>query len=217
MEKNIYSLVLSDSVVEAVDALARTAGLSRSAMINQILAERVAYTTPEMRLREVLSAMQRSMNEVFYFMEQPSAGTLSCRTALKYRYKPTVRYSVEIYSRGDKKAGELKVSFRTQNEQLINDLMGFFRCWAALEQKYISHKLSQDIIYTIDNGRFTRTLNMPPFDISDEALGQAVADYMAMFDLALKEYFAYLPEEKSAASAAEQSYVAALKDQNVII
>ena len=133
MEKNIYSLVLSDSVVEAVDELARAAGLSRSAMINQILAERVAYTTPEMRLRQVLSAVQRSMNDGFFFLEQPSATTLSCRTALKYRYKPTVRYSVEIFTRGGVKAGELKVSFRTQNVQLINDLTGFFRCWAALE------------------------------------------------------------------------------------
>lgn len=209
--------MLSDSVVEAVDDMARAAGLSRSAMINQILAERVAYTTPEMRLKEVLSAMQRSMNECFYLMEQPSAGTLSCRTALKYRYKPTVRYSVEIFSQGGKKAGELKVSFRTQNVQLINDLIGFFRCWAALEQKHISVRLSQDILYTIDNGRFTRTLNMPREDISDELLGQAVADYMAMFDLAMKEYFAYLPDTAKAAAAAEQSYVAALTEQRVII
>ena len=46
-DKSIYSLVLSDSVVEAVDIMARGAGLSRSAMINQLLAERVAYITPE--------------------------------------------------------------------------------------------------------------------------------------------------------------------------
>lgn len=217
LEKNIYSLVLSDSVVEAVDKLARAAGLSRSAMIDQILAERVAYTTPEMRLREVLSAVQRSMNEGFYFLEQPSAGTLSCRTALKYRYKPTVRYSVEIFSRAGRRAGELRVSFRTQNDRLISDLTGFFRCWAALEQRYISSRLSQDILYTIDSGKFTRTLNMPKNDITDELLGQAVADYMAMFDAAMKEYFAYLPDTRKAAAAAEQGYTAALTNQKVVI
>ncbi len=217
MEKNIYSLVLSDSVVEAVDELARAAGLSRSAMINQILAERVAYVTPEMRMRQVIGAMQRAMNEGFFYMEQPTAATLSCRTALKYRYKPTAHYSVEIFSRGGVKAGELKVSFRTQNAQLIGDLMGFFRCWAALEQKYISAKLSQDILYTIDSGRFTRTLNMPKEQLSDEALGQAVADYMAMFDLAMKEYFACLPETAMASAAAERSYAANIVRQKFII
>lgn len=217
LQKNIYSLVLSDSVVEAVDDLARAAGLSRSAMINQILAERVAYTTPEMRLRQVLTAVQRSMNDGFFYLEQPTAATLSCRTALKYRYKPTVRYSVEIFSRGGVKAGELKVSFRTQNVQLINDLTGFFRCWAALEQKYISTKLSQDILYTIDSGRFTRTLNMPSEQLSDDALGQAVADYMAMFDLAMKDYFACLPDVATASVAAERSYTANIVRQKVII
>ena len=217
LEKNIYSLVLSDSVVEAVDALARTAGLSRSAMINQILAERVAYTTPEMRLREILSAVQRSMNDGFYYLEQPSAGTLSCRTALKYRYKPTVRYSVEIFSRGGKKAGELRVSFRTQNVQLIDDLTGFFKSWAYFEQSYIASKLTQDIVYTIDSGKFTRTLNMPEPDIGDEALGGAVADYMAMFDAAMKQYFSYLPDMEMAQRAAEQSYSIIISRQKVII
>ena len=217
MEKSIYSLVLSDDVVEAVDGLARAAGLSRSAMINRILAERVAYTTPEMRLGEILSAMQRAMNEGFYYLEQPTASTLSCRTALKYRYKPTVRYSVEIFSRGGRKAGELRVSFRTQNVQLISDLTGFFRCWAELEQQYIASKLSQDILYTIDSGRFTRTLNMPEPDIGDEALGRAVADYMAMFDAAMKQYFSYLPDIETAGKAAEQSYAASVIKQKVII
>ncbi len=157
------------------------------------------------------------MNDGFYYLEQPSAGTLSCRTALKYRYKPTVRYSVEIFSRGGKKAGDLKVSFRTQNEQLINDLMGFFRCWAEFEQQYISAKLSQDIIYSIDSGRFTRTLNMPEPYIGDEQLGSAVADYMAMFDAAMKQYFSYLPDTDTAKRAAEQSYTASIIKQKVII
>lgn len=217
MNKNIYSLVLSDAVVEAVDDMARASGLSRSAMINQILAERVAYITPEMRIKQVLSALQRSMNDGFYYLEQPSVGTISCRTALKYRYKPTVRYSVEIFSQGEVKAGELKVSFRTQNVQLINDLTGFFRVWAALEQKYIASKLSQDILYTIEGGRFTRTLNMPEKDISDEALGAAVADYMAMFDAAMKQYFSYLPDTDTAARAAEQSYTTNITRQKFII
>lgn len=216
MDKSIYSLVLSDSVVEAVDSLARAAGLSRSAMVNQLLAERVSCTTPEMRLRELLQSVQSSMNEAFYLMEQPSAGTLSCRSALKYRYNPTVRYSVELYSKGGS-AGELKVYFRTQNVQLISDLTGFFRCWAALEQRYISSALSQDIIYTIENGRFTRTLNMPREAVSLEQIGQAVADYMAMFDAALKEYFACLPDATAAEAAVAESYRAAIKKQTIIV
>ncbi|MCM1164506.1 MAG: ribbon-helix-helix domain-containing protein [Lachnospiraceae bacterium] len=216
MNKSIYSLVLSDEVVEAVDELARTEGASRSAMINRILAERVAFTTPEMRLRDILQSLARAMNGEF-MLEQPTGSTLICRTSLKYRYKPTVKYSVEIYSENGRRAGELRVSFRTRNAQLIDDLMGFFRCWAALEQRYIADRLSNDIVYTISDGRFERTLNMPSGQISDDELGTAVAEYMAMFDGAMKAYFAQLPDTESAALAAEGYYRSELAKQRAVV
>ena len=200
-----------------VDALARTEGMSRSAMINRILAERVAYTTPEMRLRDILQSLARSMNGEFMLAEPPTGSTLSARTSLKYRYKPTVKYSVEIYSENGKRAGELRVSFRTQNAQLIADLMGFFRCWAALEQKYIADKLSNDIVYTISDGRFERTLNMPRDHIPDDELGTAVAEYMAMFDGAMKAYFAELPDTEIAELTVEKYYRAQISKQSVIV
>lgn len=217
MNKSIYSLVLSDEVVEAVDALARTVGLSRSAMINSILAEKVAFVTPEMRLREVLDSLMRSMNDAFMLAEKPTGSTLVCRTSLKYRYKPTVKYSVEIYSENGKRAGELRVSFRSQNAALIADLTEFFKCWTALEQRYIADKISDDILFTIQDGRFARTLNMPRGDISEDELGEAVADYMAMLDGTMKEYFLKLPDTEQAALAAEEFYRKQIVEREVII
>lgn len=216
-EKSIYSLVLSDDVVEAVDRLARSSGLSRSAMVNQLLAERVCCVTPEMRLKSITSAILSAVGGEFYLTEQPSAATVACKTALKYRYKPTLRYSVELFGAGSKRAGELRITVRTQSDQLYSDLSGFFRCWTELEQKYIAGKISQDILFAIEPGRFTRTLNMPPDGISDEALGQAVADYMAMLDEAMKQYFAQLPDTGRAGAAAEKSYAASIVKQKVII
>lgn len=217
MNKSIYSLVLSDEVVDAVDALARNEGMSRSAMINRILAEQVAFVTPEMRLREILESLARSMTDAFMIAEKPTGSTLSARTSLKYRYKPTVRYSVEIYSENGNRAGELRVSFRSQNAQLIGDLTEFFKCWAALEQKYIADRISGDILYTIQDGRFTRTLNMPRESISEDGLGTAVADYMAMLDGAMKEYFQRLPDEREAVRFAEEFYKKCIAAQWVII
>lgn len=216
MNKSIYSLVLSDEVVEAVDRLARSERMSRSAMVNRILAERVAYTTPEMRLGAVLDSLLNAMTEEF-IPDKPAGGTLSARTSLKYRYKPTVRYSVELFSENGKRAGELKVSFRTTNAELIRDLTGFFKCWTTLEQRYISRLINGDIVYEIEQGRFSRTLNMPSGEISDNELGAAVAEYMEMFDNTMKRYFAELPDVPAAEPAAEEYYKAALKQQAYII
>lgn len=215
--KSIYSLVLSDEVVEAIDRLAVGSGVSRSAMVDQLLAERVSCVTPEMRLKSITSAIRSAVSRDFFLMEQPSAATIACKTALKYRYKPTLRYSVELFGKGSERVGELRISVRTQSEQLYADLRGFFTLWTSLEQKYISHKLSQDILFAIEPGRFTRTLNMPPEGIPDELLGQAVAEYMAMLDEAMKQYFAKLPDIEGAGAAAEKSYREAIVQQSCII
>ena len=52
-KKSVYSIVLSDRVVEQVDALAYENGMSRSAMINHILAEQLSLTTPEQQMRSI--------------------------------------------------------------------------------------------------------------------------------------------------------------------
>lgn len=209
--------MLSDEVVEAVDALARTAGMSRSAMINRILAEKVAFVTPEMRLRGILDSLARSMTDSFLLSEKPTGSTLVCRTSLKYRYKPTVKYSVEMYSENGKRAGQLRVSFRSQNARLIGDLTEFFKCWTALERKYIVDRIGGDIQYTIRDGRFTRTLNMPRGGITENELGAVVAEYMAMLDGAMKVYFMNLPNIANAALAAEELYRKEIVKQIAII
>ena len=99
MKKSVYSLVLSDDVVEAVDRAAYQNGLSRSAMVNQILADYVSYTTPEKRMREIFSQVESLLTDggVFQTLLQPSDSMMSLRSSLAYKYNPNVRYSVELY------------------------------------------------------------------------------------------------------------------------
>ena len=61
MNKSVYSLVLSDEIVQEIDRLAYEMGQSRSAMVNQVLADYVRYTTPEKRMREVFSAIEQML------------------------------------------------------------------------------------------------------------------------------------------------------------
>lgn len=216
MNKNIYSFVLSDDVIEAVDRLAAAERLSRSAMVNKILAERVAYVTPEMRLKSLLESVNNAMASDF-FPESSNGSTLIMRTSLRYRYKPTIRYSVEINSVQGERVGELKVFFRTQNEDFASDIADFFRLWAVLEQKFISDRISHDIICEMTNNRFTRTLNLPEQDVSDEELGAAIAAYVEMFDNTMKQYFSQLPDADNAKRCAAEYYSRTIAMQPLII
>lgn len=49
MGKSVYSVVLDDDIVAALDLAAMRAGTNRSAMMNRLLAAQLGFATPEDR------------------------------------------------------------------------------------------------------------------------------------------------------------------------
>ncbi|MCD7768942.1 MAG: ribbon-helix-helix protein, CopG family, partial [Oscillospiraceae bacterium] len=99
MKKTLYSLMLSDDVVRAVDQMAHRLGTNRSALVNQILAEYVDLETPERQIQDIFRQMEAllvSDRELVPFVT-PNANSISVKSSLQYRYRPTVKYSVELY------------------------------------------------------------------------------------------------------------------------
>ena len=60
MKRSMYSLILSDDIVAAVDALAAQKGTSRSNYINQVLAKHVQCITPEQQYAELREQLHDS-------------------------------------------------------------------------------------------------------------------------------------------------------------
>ncbi len=222
MKKSVYSLVLSDGVIEEIDRLAYSAHTSRSALINSILADAVSYTTPEKRISEIFSEIDRIMSETcsgFLIQEQPSDSMLSIRSALKYKYKPVIRYSLELYRSFEKTIGQLRVSFRTQSEKLKADLTDFFTLWAGLENRCIVRFFPEGISYAIEDGRFTRTFRLPAEreHQTDSEIAHAISEYVKMFDEILKIYFAGIDDKRLAGRLAADRYGEYLQKGIVII
>ena len=216
MNKSVYSLVLMDNVVSEVDKMAYEMGTSRSNLINQILAEYVRYTTPEMRMRAVFEEMERLMQGVdsFQIQPQPSDAMLTIRSALRYKYKPTIRYSVELYRNRKPLLGELRVSLRSQNSTLLLYLLQFFKLWARMEDGYLGRTGS-----TVEDGRFSRPLVLRgEADGADsEAVGEAIAAYIDVFDRSLKTYFANLDDPQRALALIRRLYAAQLHQQPLLV
>ena len=210
MKKSVYSLVLSDDVVAAVDRAAYQQGVSRSAMINQILAEYVSYTTPEQRMREIFAQAERLLSgEVFQSLVQPSDSMMSLRSAQAYKYNPNVRYSVELYPNRPGQ-GELRVSLRSQNSALILYLGQFFRLWAKIEQAYIG---GSDCV--IEDGKYLRRLTLPA-RLSEREQGAVLAGYIRAMERGLGAFFNSLEDPRQAAAAVERAYQDYLKQYPAI-
>lgn len=217
MDRNVYSLVLIDDVVDAVDKMAYEKNTSRSNLINQILAEYLSCPTPEMRIKDIFDCVEQMMGGVtsFQLQFQPSDKMISIRSALKYRYKPTIRYVLELYRVCEPTVGELRVSMRTQSQPLIRILTDFFELWADTENKYIGARFPDgQVCCQIELGRYLRQFLPPQNEAqpTNEAVGNAISEYIRFFDSCLKQYFAELDDLNMAVLELEHAYQDFIKD-----
>ena len=199
MKKNIYSLVLSENVIAAVDRLAYERHTNRSNLINQILAEYVSYETPEKRMQNVFDRMQALLGSTFQPLESTSSTMLTLRSALSYKYNPTVRYQVELYRMPQVAIGELKVSMRTQSATLSLLVMQFFKLWIKIEKEY-----HPDSVATVTDGRLVKRFVSETLD--SELVADGIAAYVDAFDHALKTFFCYLDQPEIAEANVEKTY-----------
>lgn len=208
MKKSVYSVILSDDVVEAVDNLAYSMNTSRSNLINQILAEHLSFETPEKRMKSLFDSLERifSENDGFKLLSQASDAMMSLKSPLRYKYNPSVKYSVSLI-KSELPQGEIKVYVRTQNDEICRLMYEFYRVWIYLEHKYIYELLEYEPQYAIDGSRLIRKFYLT--DLSEEAAASAISNYITVFDRTLKAYAA----EFGAAGneAAENTYVSYIR------
>ena len=190
MKKTLYSLMLNDDVVREVDMMAHRMGTNRSALINQILAEHVNYTTPERRINDVLSAIETLMTpsrELVPFFS-PNSYSMSLKSSLEYKYRPTVKYEVELYRGHDESIGQLSVIFRTQSAALISAMTSFFRLWKQIEDAHLKPLTGASIDYALYDGKFVRSIAAPDKDCTTDELASALSEYIKLFDKLMKGY-----------------------------
>lgn len=219
MKKNVYSLVLSEDVVHEIDKLAYQRGTNRSNMVNQILAEYASLITPEKRMSHLLAEVRRHFESAagFQLPEAASTGMMNLRTALRYKYNPTVRYSLEL-SRDNQSIGTLRVSLRTQNTQLIMAMVNFYGLWDTVETVFLGRQQS-----LVDGERYLRVLMLQSpapqsLLLGSEALGELIADYISTFDAALKLYFSEPePDSRETKAKIERLYREYFERRNVAV
>lgn len=215
MMKSVYSLVLTDEVVQEIDRAAYAENTSRSNLINRILADYVSYVTPEKRMREVFRSIERILTggDNFQVLLQPSESMFSLRSALAYKYNPNVRYSVELYENASPALGELRVSLRSQNSTLMLYMLQFFKLFSKVEQSYIGA-----VECDMEGGRYVRKLAVRRgSDAENSEIGQSIADYIGLFDACLKAFFGELGDPNAAVSDVDRLYGDYVRTHNIIL
>lgn len=197
--KKIYSLVLMESVVDEIDKLASKENTNRSNMINQILAEYVSLTTPEKKINNIFNTIEEIVKGkgIFETYIAPNEYTMSLKSPLAYKYRPTIKYEIELFRTPSKTIGSLKVIYRTQYVQLLMELMNFFKLMMNIENHYLEEYTLKYIDYTIDENRFVRSIVMPSGqkELGNE-ISRAISRYILMIDELMKKYLQGEYDEK---------------------
>lgn len=207
MSKSMYSLILSDDIIDAIDRLAAHKGSSRSALVNHILAEYTSMITPEMRLMDILQTVEQIMDGRLR-SNISSGGTMTLRTALQYKYNPQLNYMLELTPDSDS-FGELRVCIRSQNEALLEYMQLFFSVWNAAEQQHLASPPPANY-QKVEQKRYLRTLRRPTRKLEPDSAGEAVAGYVNLIDRCIKIFFQNLDNPVQAADATEHEYVQGL-------
>jgi hypothetical protein len=219
--KNVYSLVLSEEVVNAIDRIAFEQGKSRSGMINQILSQYLSFPTPEDTIREIFGCIENSICKFGSFKTfiEPSENVFSLRTPLQFRYHPAVKYSIELYPDNSSYIGELRVLFRTQNSELLDLSLSFFVFWKKLEEKYLGKIIRQHSeLCSICKGKYTRKLLRPDNlnEYSSEETANIILEYIKELDTNLKTYFSYYPYTENGIEEIAMHYADYLENAVII-
>ena len=210
MNKSLYSLMLMDEVVDEIDKLALRMNTNRSNLVNQILADYVSVSTPEKQIDSIFRQMEEliSRSSELVPLVTPNQLSMSVKSSLQYKYRPTVRYVVQLNRVPGKSIGDLTVNFRSQSPALLSAMARFFAFWKRLEDAYIAEHYEPGALqYTLSESKFVRTIALPSGrSYKDTDLGAAISAYVTMFDELMKGFLSGKYTEREI----ERRYVAYL-------
>ena len=218
MGKSVYSIVLSDEVVQEIDDRAYRLGTNRSKLIDRILAERVNCITPEMRMHEIFGLVEQALGSAFLMSPQTSDSVLAVKRALRFKYKPTMKYSVELTRSFSGCVGRLRAGIRTRSEELTALCMGFFEYWSRLERAALGEFFEGGFpCELIQNGYARDFYESGEGELSNREIADAITAYIGALDRGLSLWFENADNTELAKHQAKQIYTAYLSNRKQLL
>lgn len=188
MKKSVYSVMLFDEIVEKIDEMAYINNTNRSQMINDLLAESVGLVTPEQKVQSILENLGGNFENSLSVGQICKNSSIQFGKSLKYKYRPKIRYSYEFVGSGGQKYAVLKISSRTQSEELNDHFQRFFDIIGTIERQHKS--IEGQCGQNDTNHKFVREFNKSGAVTRDTgSITNTLTRYLKMIDNAMNQYF----------------------------
>lgn len=196
MSKQVYSLVLSEQVMGLIDREALMKGSNRSQMVNDILCRALGLSTPDIKMNQVMDMMLEALraHEGMQMVSASHGNTLQLRTTVSYKYKPKLKYVIEMNSKANPLLATLRIYSRTTSEPFLQALVMFFGYLTEFEEQIeatIGHHSVRSSGYVFDDNKFSKRFecDWTASEVSSEAIAAYLSNYIQFLDDGLKLYF----------------------------
>lgn len=203
MSKQVYSLVLSDQVIEKIDREAMVRGSNRSQIINDILCQQFGVWTPDLKMNRVMDIMAERLGlvESMQMVSASRGNTLQLRTTVSYKYKPKLKYVIEMSGKVQPVLAQLKIYSRTTSEPFLQGLVMFFGYLSEFEESIASNIALRQVRssgYSFEDNKFVKAFecDWTRTDVEAEAIAAYLCSYIQFLDEAIKMYFDYFGDWK---------------------
>ena len=205
----MYSLILTDEVIEKIDEKAYQQGMSRSQMIDHLLAREAGLYTPEQRTRMLVKETADRVSTVLPSLKlqvRSNWGSMEMATYVRYKYNPSVKYSFDIVSVNGEPVGCLRLSSRTTSAEvqaLLNSYLDDLSRIDAAGAKFF-------LVSPASPGRiFTRNVLLPRL-FADANDIDAAADHLSLcislLEKTMQTYFRTLDDPALQAAELASAY-----------
>lgn len=180
MTKSIYSLLLSDEIVQKLDESAKENGLSRSAMADYVLSCYLGCVNDDADKRNVWAQTERILSSVSHmkFVNNAQTDMAQIVTDLPFKYNPKVVYRLQLSQR-EGVIAVVSLNTRTQNERLSALLVDFYKRLAVLEMQFL-----KNVSAACEGGKYVSVLYGKPS--GTEQTAYEIAEYVYTLDEMLK-------------------------------
>jgi hypothetical protein len=129
MSKKIYSLLLSEDVMNLIDAECRKSGKSRSSLIDGILSAAYMKDHPKARLPDLLESLAGllSLEDAQVSVQRLLQDAIEFRTSIPYSYQPKIVYRVRFVTSDSGTSAFIRIATRTTSASLLTKFSELFR------------------------------------------------------------------------------------------
>lgn len=182
MAKSIYSLLLSDDAVRAIDRIASKRNMSRSAVIDEILSEHTGTANANNDFRKIWTEVEGlfARAETMHFVNNAQVNLAQVITSLPYKYNPKVRYMLELSDKPHTLC-TITLNTRTQNPFLSAVFGTFYARLAQLEDRYLSN-----VSASVNGGKYVSVLYGEESDTAD--VSRQIVEYILTLDGMLRAF-----------------------------